>query len=101
MNRWDVTGPHGVGVQYRYPPLPIAAFARAVGAETPGVPYDVDGYGLLLPAGGCWNDDHPAPPFGLKLYQVPAGATTPPSTSSAAPPYIVLSPPFIALAAAN
>src|SRR2546428_11511662 len=99
MNRWDVTGPHGVGVQYRYPPLPIAAFARAVGAETPGVPYDVDGYGLLLPAGGGRNEEPPGPPFGVKLYQVAAGATTPPSTPRAAPPVIWILPPLACLAA--
>src|SRR5438105_8717675 len=89
---------HGDGVQERLPPIPIAAPTRPVGLATPCDPKDVEGNGLL-PFGGCWNDVHPAPPLGLKLYHVPAVSTVPPSTSGAAPPYIRIWLPLFPIAA--
>src|SRR6266403_3268709 len=91
MNRCDVAV-QGVGLQLRLPPAPMAAFARGVGADTLGEPNEVDGNGSLLPGAGGWTAVQPIPPFGFNVYQVPAGSTTPPSTSGAAPPYINTDP---------
>src|SRR5712671_1864771 len=88
--RWFVLV-HGAGLQERLPPTPIAVFALAAGAAIPGPPNDVEGNGLV-PAPGCWTAVQPVPALVLNVYQVPAGSTTPPSTSGAAPPYMFTTP---------